>query len=232
MRKWLLRLVTQYLSLSQVVPLPWTPVWGQDVWCGCWHVGSWMYPGRITAPGNKFPFKETFMRPTCGDSPYSSVCLLGYSYHSSLETQILTSWPRSLRLWGPPQKSPGLLVSPFLFLHSCLFFYFLLHTWESLRTLNIFCRELLVYQTTCPSKYFLALHWSIYSVQQVMTYWSSYRASSPLTLWWGPQQHRWTQLHPNNFYNIKIVSFIKNLYFSNSLTVFWFPPGTQDEIFQ
>lgn len=58
------------LLLSQVVPLPWTPVWGQDVRCGCRHVGSGMHPGRITAAGNKFPFKETSMRYACWGNPW------------------------------------------------------------------------------------------------------------------------------------------------------------------
>lgn len=43
-------------------------------------------------------------------------------------------------------------------------------------------RVLVVYQTTCPSKFFLARHWNIYSAQLAMTYLSFYRASSPLTL--------------------------------------------------
>lgn len=45
-----------------------------------------------------------------------------------------------------------------------------------------FFRVLVVYQTTCPSKYFLERHWNIYSVQLAMTYLSLYKASSPLTL--------------------------------------------------
>lgn len=147
MRKWLCLEACSsnpgYLSLPQVVPLPWTPVWGQDVWCGCWHVGSGVHPGRIAAAGNRSPFKETFMRYTCRDNPSLTLqlcvspCLqlpflAGDSdldqltkIFEALGTPTEESWPVSFSF----SFSPLMLI--------LLFIYFS-HTWESLQTLNIF----------------------------------------------------------------------------------------------
>lgn len=195
-----------YLSLSQVVPLPWTPVWGQDVWCGCWHVGSGMYPGRITASGNKFPFKETFMLYSCGDNPSLTLqlCVSPWLQLPFLAGDSdLDQLTKIFEALGTPTEESWPVSFSFSFSPLMLILLFCSHVRIMANTpCKYFCRELLVYQTMCPSKYFLALHWNIYSVQLAMTYSSSYKASSPLTLWWGPQQHRWPQLHPINFRNI------------------------------
>lgn len=175
-----------------MVPLPWAPVWCQDVWCGCWHVGSGMHFGRVTTSGtqtSKFSTKSSSRGYFCSHVNVS-VCLFCCRYHSLLETQILTSWLRSLRLLGRPQKRHGLSVSVLMFvviLVSTLF------TCED-RCIHLcvtyLCREWVVYQTTCPSKYFLAHLWNIYLVQLETTYSSCYRVSSPLTPQRGPQLHR------------------------------------------
>lgn len=85
-----------YLLLSQVVPLPWTPIWGQDVWCWCWHVGSGMHPGRITAAGNKLYHREMLMF-------YINDFLMRYplanaiALHISLDIATISRW--RLRPW-------------------------------------------------------------------------------------------------------------------------------------
>lgn len=101
-----------------------------------------MHPGRITAAGNKFPFKETFMRHTCGDNPslMLQLCvspwlqlpfLAGDSdldqltkIFEALGTPTEESWPVSF----------SFSFSPLMFTFFVVFF----HMWESLQTLNIF----------------------------------------------------------------------------------------------
>lgn len=154
-----------------MVPRPWASVWCQDVRSGCWHVGSGMYLGRVAPSGKQNTHLEIFIQVLaccyfCIPAKVS-LCLLCCRYRSSLETQISTSWLRSLRLLARLQRSRGLLVSVFT-IDGCV----IILACESLCNLFVIyvLRAWLVYQTMCPSKYFLAHLWNIYSVQLEMTY--------------------------------------------------------------
>lgn len=160
-----------------MVPFPRAPVWCQDVRCGCWHVGSGMHLGRVAPSGIHTSLQRdihtlsTIRNALIFGSINVSACVLCCRYHSLLETQIWTSWPRSLRLLGHPQKKHGLSVSDFLSCDIYLCFYWVKCEDDCIHSfVEYLCREWVVYQTMFPSKYFPAHLWNTYLVQLETTY--------------------------------------------------------------